>query len=173
MAVRPIVTLTSPNASVLRQRAKKIHRIDNSVRMLLDDLIDTVQAAHGAGLAAPQIGVPLRAIVTLVEDELRVVVNPEIVEESDDEQEADEGCLSIPGWWGPVKRKTSVTVRGMGRTGKTTKIKAHGLEARAFQHEVDHLNGTLFIDRMEDRTKLFQVRSEEEEEELEEDHVIA
>jgi peptide deformylase len=173
VGIRPIVILGEAGDSVLRQKAKKIHRVDNSTRRLVDDLIDTVQEAHGAGLAAPQIGVPLRAIVTHVDDQLRVVINPEIVHTSEDEEEADEGCLSIPGWWGPVKRKLAVTVKGVGRTGRPLKIKAEGLEARAFQHEIDHLNGVVFIERMEDRSKLYRVRSEAEEEEMEEEHVIA
>lgn len=159
--------------SVLRQKAKKIHRVDDSVRRLVDDLIDTVQAAHGAGLAAPQIGVPLRAIVTYVDEKLRVVINPEIVKLSEEQEERDEGCLSIPGWWGPVTRGISVTVKGIGRTGKPVKVKAEGLEARAFQHEVDHLDGVLFIDRMEDRSKLYKITAAEEEAEMEEEHVIA
>jgi peptide deformylase len=158
---------------VLRQRAKKVHRFDDSVQRLVDDLIDTVRDANGAGLAAPQIGVSLRAIVTYVEEKLQIVVNPEIVDESDEEIEAEEGCLSIPGWYGPVRRKEKVTVRGQNRKGKSIKIKAEGWEARAFQHEVDHLNGVLFIDRMDDRSKLHKVESEDEEEELEGEQVFA
>jgi peptide deformylase len=158
---------------VLRQKSKKVHRFDESVQRLIDDLVDTVHDAHGAGLAAPQIGVPLRAIVTFVDEKLQIVVNPEIVEESEEEIEAEEGCLSIPGWYGPVQRKEKVTVRGQNRKGKSIKIKAEGWEARAFQHEVDHLNGVLFIDRMDDRSKLHKVESEEEEEELEDEQVFA
>ncbi|HLJ68214.1 MAG TPA: peptide deformylase [Chloroflexota bacterium] len=169
MTVRRIVILGEP---VLRQKAKKIHRVDNSIRLLLDDMVETMKAAPGAGLAAPQVGVPLRAIVTNVDDKVRVVINPEIVEQSDEEYEDDEGCLSIPGWWGPVKRRTAVTVRGLGRTGKPVKIKAEGLEARCFQHEIDHLDGILFIDRMEDRSKLYKVESAREEQELEEEHAF-
>jgi peptide deformylase len=170
MAVRRIVIYGDP---VLRQKAKKIHRFDESVQRLIDDLVDTVHDANGAGLAAPQIGVPLRAIVTFVDEKLQIVINPEIVEESDEELEAEEGCLSIPGWYGPVRRKDKVTVRGQNRKGKSIKIKAEGWEARAFQHEVDHLNGTLFIDRMDDRSKLHKVESQEEEEELENEQVFA
>ena len=158
---------------VLKQKAKKVHRFDESVQNLIDDLVETVHAANGAGLAAPQIGVSLRAIVTLVDEKLQVVVNPEIVEESEEEIESDEGCLSLPGWYGPVRRKERVTVRGQNRKGKPIKIKAEGWEARAFQHEVDHLNGILFTERMDDRSKLHQVRSEEEEEELEDEQVFA
>src|SRR5207248_2777125 len=145
----------------------KIHRIDPSVRRLFDDLADTVREAPGVGLAAPQIGVPLRAIVTYLDEKINILINPQIVERSGEEVEDTEGCLSIPGWWGPVKRDPSVTVRGMGRTGKSLKIKAEGLQARVLQHEIDHLDGILFIDRMEDRSKLYRVESPAEEEELE------
>lgn len=170
MSVRRIVTYGDP---VLRQKAKKVHRVDPYIRQLVQDLVDTVQEARGAGLAAPQIGVPLRAIVTNVDDTLRVVLNPEIVDQSAEEVEAEEGCLSIPGWYGPVVRKERVTVRGLGRTGRPLKIKAEGWEARAFQHEVDHLNGVLFIDRMDDRSRLHKVESQEEEEELEDEQILA
>ena len=170
MTVRRIVTLGDP---VLQRKAKKVHRVDPYIRSLVADLIDTVRDANGAGLAAPQIGVPLRAIVTYVDEQLHVVLNPEIVDQSDEEIEADEGCLSIPGWYGPVKRKERVTVRGLSRTGKPTKVKSEGWEARAFQHEIDHLDGVLFIDRMDDRSKLHKVESDEEEEELENEQVIA
>ncbi|GAC1322041.1 MAG: peptide deformylase [Chloroflexota bacterium] len=170
MAVRDIVTLGAP---VLRQKAKKVRRVDAYVRQLVDDLIDTVHAANGAGLAAPQIGVPLRAIVTHVDEQLHVVLNPEFVSQSDEEVEGEEGCLSIPGWYGPVKRKERVTVRGLSRTGKPIKIKAEGWEARAFQHELDHLDGVLFTDRMEDTSLLHRAESREEEEELEDEQVFA
>jgi peptide deformylase len=170
LTVRQIVTLGDP---VLRRKAKKVHRVDSYIRGLIEDLIETVHEANGAGLAAPQIGVPLRAIVTNVDDKLHVVLNPEIVDESQEEIEADEGCLSIPGWYGPVKRRERVTVRGLGRTGKPVKLKTEGWEARAFQHEIDHLNGVLFIDRITDRSKLHKVESEQEEEELEQEQVFA
>jgi peptide deformylase len=173
LTVREIVTLGGPRESVLRQKAKKVRRVDPYIRQLVDDLIDTLRATpNGAGLAAPQIGVPLRAIVTNVDDKLNVVLNPEIVSQSEEEVEAEEGCLSIPGWYGPVRRKERVTVRGLSRTGKPVKLKSEGWEARCFQHEVDHLDGVLFIDRMDDRSKLHPARSEEEEEELEEEQAV-
>jgi peptide deformylase len=170
VGIRRIVQYAEP---VLRQKSKKVHRVDDSIQQLVQDLIDTVHDAGGAGLAAPQIGVPLRAIVTNIDDKLHVVINPELVEMSEEEVEGEEGCLSIPGWYGPVRRKERVTVRGLNRKGKPIKIKSEGWEARCFQHEVDHLNGVLFIDRMDDRSKLHKVETQEEEEELEEDQVIA
>lgn len=169
MTVREIVKIGEP---ILRQRAKRIHRVDDYTKRLVQDLIDTLHEANGSGLAAPQISVPLRAIITKVDEQIHVVLNPEIVKESDEEIEADEGCLSMPGWYGPVTRKERVTVRGLSRTGKPLKIKSEGWEARAFQHEVDHLDGVLFIDRMEDPSKLHKIETVEEEEELEEEHAI-
>jgi peptide deformylase len=171
VAIREIVTLGHP---VLKQKCKKIHRIDDSVRQLVEDLTETVGATpNGAGLAAPQIGVPLRAIVTHIDGKTRAVINPEIVETSEDEIEAEEGCLSIPGWYGPVWRKRQVLVRGLSPTGKRLKIKADEFEARVFQHEIDHLDGVLFIERMEDRNKLHRVESDEQEQELEDEQVFA
>ncbi len=170
MSVREIVQMGHP---VLRQRAKKIHRVDASIHRLVDDLVDTVHAANGAGLAAPQIGVPLRAIVTNVDDALQIVLNPEIVKESEAVEEGEEGCLSIRGWYGPVKRKERVTIRGLSLMGKPMKLKAEGWEARAFQHEIDHLDGILFIDRMEDRSLLHEVTDDEEEQELEDAQALA
>ena len=171
MAVREIVLLGDP---VLRQKSKKIHRVDDAAKQLVQDLADTVKATpNGAGLSAPQIGIPLRAIVTYVDDKLKILINPEVVEESEDVEEAMEGCLSIPGWYGPVQRPLRVTVRGLSKSGRPTKFKSEGLEARCFLHEIDHLNGVLFIDRLTDRSRLQKVDSEEEEEELEEEQVFA
>lgn len=170
MTVRPIVVLGNP---VLRQKARKVHRVDEYVRQLIDDLLDTVYDAPGAGISAPQLGVPLRIIINVADEREHVVVNPEIVSESDDVEEAEEGCLSIPGWWGPVTRPARVTVRGLSRTGKPIKIKAEGIEARCFQHEIDHLDGVLFIDRVKDRSALHKVESPAVEEEMEESHVYA
>jgi peptide deformylase len=136
---------------------------------LIGDLVDTVHDANGAGLAAPQIGVPLRAIVTLVDDNLKVLLNPEIAKESSEEVEGEEGCLSIPGWYGPVLRKSNVTLRGLSQTGKPVKLKAEGWEARAFQHEIDHLDGVLFLDRLTDRSRLHKVEPGEIDDEMEQD----
>lgn len=171
MASRTIVTIGHP---VLRQKAKKIHRVDASVKKLVEDLIDTVSATpNGAGLAANQIGVPLRALVTFVEHKPQVFINPEILDESEESVEGEEGCLSIPGWYGPVWRKERVTVRALNEKGKQFKVKASDFEARVLQHEIDHLNGTLFIDRMDDKSKLHRVESEDEEGELEDEQVFA
>ncbi len=169
VAARKIVTHPAP---ILRQKAKKIHRIDDSIKQLIDDMVETLHVANGAGLAAPQVGVPLRVIVTVVDDHLRVLLNPEIMEISGEEVEADEGCLSIPGWYGPVTRQERVVLRAMSRTGKPVKVKAGGWEARVFQHEVDHLNGILYTDRIEDKSQLHRVTDREEEAELEDEQAV-
>ena len=145
MAVRPILNFDQP---VLREKAKKVARVDTSIQRLIDDLAETMLAAPGAGLAAPQIGVPLRVCVVKGDDnQLWALVNPEIVK-SEGVQVGYEGCLSYPGWVGEVARYETVTVKGRNRRGKEVRIKSAGFTARAFQHELDHLDGVLFIDRL-------------------------
>jgi peptide deformylase len=160
MAVRPIIT--DQQHSVLRGKAKRVGRIDESIRRLIDDMIDTMRAAPGVGLAAPQVGVPLRVIVVEYEDQLYAVVNPEIIRR-EGEITDEEGCLSAPHWQGPVSRAASVVVKGRDRDGKEVRIKAEGWLARIFQHEIDHLEGTLFLDRVQDRSKIHWVEPAEEE----------
>jgi peptide deformylase len=145
MAVREILTVEHPT---LRQRAKKVPRVDASIVRLLDDLAETMIAAPGAGLAAPQIGVPLRAFVVRGEENQHyALVNPEVVK-ADGSQTDYEGCLSIPGWVGEVERAETVVVKGHNRKGKEVRVKAEGFTARAFLHELDHLDGVLFTDRL-------------------------
>lgn len=149
MSVRPVVQLGDP---VLRQKAKKVHHVDPNVDRLIDDLIDTVLDVPGSGLAAPQIGVPLRVIVTNYEDTLNILINPEIVWASEETEVHEEACLSIRGFMGPVERALRVEVRGLNRKGKKTKLRAKDWLARILQHEIDHLNGILYIDRVEDKS---------------------
>ncbi len=131
---------------VLREKAKPITKINESVHKLLDDLRDTMYSNKGVGLAAPQIGVLKRAIVVDAGEGLIELINPEILEASG--KEADlEGCLSIPGVLGEVERAASVVVHGLDREGREIKVQANGFCARALQHEIDHLDGVLFIDR--------------------------
>jgi peptide deformylase len=145
MAVREILTVEHPT---LRQRAKKVPRVDASIVRLLDDLAETMFAAPGAGLAAPQIGVPLRAFVVRGEENQHyALVNPEVVK-AEGSQTDYEGCLSIPGWVGEVERAETVVVKGQNRKGKDIRVKADGFTARAFLHELDHLDGVLFTDRL-------------------------
>jgi peptide deformylase len=145
VALRSILNFDQP---VLREKAKKVSRIDTSIQRLMDDLAETMLAAPGAGLAAPQIGVPLRvAVVKGDENQIWALANPEIVK-SEGVQVGYEGCLSYPGWVGEVARYETVTVKGRNRRGKEVRIKSSGFTARAFQHEIDHLDGILFIDRL-------------------------
>ncbi len=158
MAVRVMCRL--PNDLVLRQKAKKVTTIDGSIQRLIDDMVETMQQAAGVGLAAPQIGVSLRVVVIQLPDEEPVaLINPEIVKRAG-EREVMEGCLSVPGYVGDIRRSVSVTVKGRGRNGKAVRIKATGLRAQALEHELDHLNGVLFVDYVESPDKLHRVEAE-------------
>jgi peptide deformylase len=145
VAVRTILNFEQP---VLREKAKKVARVDSSIQKLLDDLAETMLDAPGAGLAANQIGVPLRVcVVKGDENQIWGLVNPVIVK-SAGSQVGYEGCLSKPGWVGEVERFDAVVVKGLNRHGKQVRIKSTGFTARAFQHELDHLDGVLFTDRL-------------------------
>ena len=149
-----------PVDPVLKQKAKRISRIDSSVQNLIDNMVDTMHQANGVGLAAPQVGVSLRVIVVQVPGEEPVaLINPEIVKHSG-EQEVTEGCLSLPGYYGELKRSAEVTVKGKDRRGKLIRIKATGLMAEALEHEIDHLNGILYIDHIESQEKLHKIQPE-------------
>ncbi|AWP28638.1 peptide deformylase [Paenibacillus vortex V453] len=144
MAIRIIVK--EPD-EVLHKKAKEVTKITPNVQKLLDDMADTMYDADGVGLAAPQVGILKRLIVIDAGDEhgLIKMINPEIVE-SEGEQFGPEGCLSIPGWNGDVRRAEKVTVKGLDREGNELIVTGTGLLARAFQHEIDHLNGVLFTE---------------------------
>lgn len=161
MAVRPIVLLGDP---ILRQKAKRISSYDNSIQQLIDDMVDTLHDAPGTGLAAPQVGVPLRIVVIEVDEQLTIMCNPEIIS-MEGEYEPVEGCLSIPGYEANVKRALKVVAKAKNRRGKEIKIKAEGLLAHAIQHEVDHLDGILYIDRLASMDLLRKVPTRAEEEE--------
>jgi peptide deformylase len=157
MAILPICHF--PNDPVLRQKAKRVSRIDKSIQRLIDDMIETMRQANGMGLAATQVGVPLRvAVLQIPDEEPMAIINPEIVKR-DGEQEVTEGCLSIPGYFGELKRSASVTVKGRDRQGKMIRIKATGLMAEALEHEIDHLNGILYIDHLDSQDKLHKVEA--------------
>ena len=167
VGVRPILTFDQP---ILREKAKKVSRVDTSIQRLIDDLAETMLAAPGAGLAAPQIGVRLRVcVVKGDENQIWALVNPEIVKH-DGVQVGYEGCLSYPGWVGEVARYETVVVKGRNRRGKEVRIKSGGFTARAFQHELDHLDGILFIDRL---TNLDTLRRVEELEAGEQEAAVA
>lgn len=150
---------------VLRQKAKLVQQVDARIRRLLDDMVDTMYAARGIGLAAPQVGISQRVIVVDIGDGPIRMVNPKIVGVGEEEEEATEGCLSIPGIVGEVWRSYNITVRGLDENGKPVKLDAEGLLARVFQHEIDHLDGRLFIDIATDVREATAKELEEETEE--------
>ncbi len=164
--IRPILLADEP---ILRQKAKRVRRFEGAIQALVDDMVETMHQAKGVGLAAPQIGVPLRLIVVeLPEDhednssgKLFVLFNPEIVKSSEEDEEEEEGCLCLPGYVGTVRRANSVTVKGQDRQGRERRIKAEGFLARVFQHEIDHLNGILYLDHLESPDALRRLPTEE------------
>lgn len=145
MAILPIRRAGDP---VLREKARRVRKIDSSIQKLIEDMWETMYDAPGVGLAAPQVGVPLRVIVIDVpEHEPIALVNPEIVKRSG-ERRVDEGCLSVPGFRGEITRSVKVVAKGIDpATGKEVRIKAENdLLAEALEHEIDHINGILYID---------------------------
>jgi len=150
MALRPIITLPDPK---LRLVSRKIERIDESLRRLIDDMIETMHEAPGVGLAAIQVGEPIRVLVVDVakKDEPpqpQVFVNPEIAWLSEERATYEEGCLSIPEYYAEVERPASARARALDRDGKLRETLAEGLLATVLQHEIDHLDGVLFIDHI-------------------------
>jgi len=145
MAIRTIIYLPDPR---LRRVAQKIETFDDELQLLIDDMFDTMYYAHGVGLAAPQIGINLRlSVVDVKGDKTQqlVLANPEIIS-SEGAIEFMEGCLSVPGAYDHVTRAGKVTIRAQDRFGKLFEMSAEGLMAECFQHEIDHLNGKLFVD---------------------------
>jgi len=160
MAVLEIRTLPDP---VLRRKAKRVTTIDGSIQKLIDDMIDTLRAVHGAGLAAPQIGVSLRiAVIGISEKEVITLINPEIVRR-EGVRVVEEGCLSYPGYYGEIKRSEVVKVKAQNRQGKQFRLRGEGLLAHALEHETDHLNGILYIDHVESPDKLWEATSQDSE----------
>jgi peptide deformylase len=145
MAVFPIRQFGDP---VLRQKAKPVETVTDEIRKLIRDLTETMRAAPGVGLAAPQIGIPKRVIVWEFEGDSGALVNPEVVEGNGSEVD-EEGCLSLPGLSYEVERAERVRVEGTGEDGGKVSFEAYGMKARIIQHEVDHLDGVLFIDRLD------------------------
>lgn len=163
MTVRTIHVLPDP---VLRQKAKKVPKIDNSVQRLIDDMIETMKAAAGVGLAAPQVGVPLRvAVIEMPGDEVIVLINPEIIKKQG-ERLVQEGCLSIPGYQGEISRSVWVKVKAKDRQGRSLRIKGEELLAQALEHEIDHLDGVLYVDRLDEPDKLWKTTSDSAQEGL-------
>lgn len=157
MAVREIIT---PQNAILRKKANKVTNFaDPKLQKLIDDMVETMHDAGGVGLAAPQVAISQRVLVIQLPDDdeskeeygedagvLFTIINPEIVKASAEVVEGVEACLSIPGYFGRIDRHVAVTVQAQDRTGKQIRIKARDWLARVFQHEIDHLNGVLYID---------------------------
>jgi peptide deformylase len=174
MAIR---SLAATNDPVLREKAQKVRDFGPDLQSLIDDMVETMRDAPGLGLAAPQIGVSLRlAVIELPEEDeeaeengeskdpylgkLIVLCNPEIVK-TWGEEEGQEGCLSLPVYVGEVKRAARVVVKAQDRHGNQIRLRAEGLMARVLQHEIDHLNGHLFVDRVESLDKLYRIEPSE------------
>ncbi|HEY7194405.1 MAG TPA: peptide deformylase [Gemmatimonadales bacterium] len=148
MTVRTLHVLGSP---VLRQQSPPVARVDDAVRQLVDDLFETMRAAKGVGLAANQIGVAQRVAVVDIGDEdppPLALINPVILDRGDELETAEEGCLSIPDIFGDVERPAHIVLEALDRDGKKFRVEAHGYKARAIQHEIDHLDGILFLDHL-------------------------
>jgi peptide deformylase len=150
MTIKPLIILPDP---LLRQVSKPIERVDSDLQRLADDMLDTMYDAPGIGLAAVQIGVPRRMLVIDVaregeEKQPLVFINPEIVASSDERSVYEEGCLSIPDYYAEVERPATVSVKYLDRDGKEQTVEADSLLATCLQHEIDHLNGVLFIDHI-------------------------
>lgn len=145
MALLKVRTLGDP---VLRSKAKKVEEVNEKTNQLIDNMFETMYAEDGVGLAAPQVGMLKRiAVVDIQEDNPIVLINPEIIEE-EGKAIMEEGCLSIPNRTGDVIRSRKIKVRSLDREGNQVEFEAEGFEARAIQHEMDHLDGVLFIDKM-------------------------
>ena len=172
MTLCTIVTAENP---LLRKKSKKVRRFGDDLKGLVKDMFDTMHAYSGLGLAAPQIGVLQRVFIVELPPEVDendkviapaeqyVLVNPEIVRRRG-EQEMEEGCLSVPGYRGLIKRATLVTIKGQDVNGKRVRYRATELLAQAFQHENDHLDGILYLDRLESPDKLWRIPVDQEEE---------
>jgi peptide deformylase len=166
MAKREILTVPEP---ILRQQAKTVSKIGPDTKRLVDDMVATMRGVNGLGLAANQVGVMLKVFVYDDGTGLGVMINPKIIRTSG-EQTGVEGCLSVPGLQGEVTRANEVVIKGTDLSGKSVRIKAEGMKARIFQHEFDHLNGTLFIDRVNPDT--LQYITEEEADGEQSDSVV-
>jgi len=148
VTLRPLHLLGSP---ILRQRAAPVSQVDDAVRRLVDDLFETMQAAKGVGLAANQVGVAHRVAVVDVGDQgppPLVLINPSISDRSEETETAEEGCLSVPEIYGDVDRPLTITVAAIDRDGRPYRVELTGYKARAVQHEIDHLDGVLFLDHV-------------------------
>ena len=168
MAVREVITVGDAR---LRERARPLKAITPEIRQLADDMVETMHAYDGIGLAATQIAETHRLIVIEIPEdeeiwgsgELYVVINPEIIKESRETDIGTEGCLSVPGYLGEVERAEEVLVRGVDLQGRKFRLRPRGFLARVFQHEIDHLDGVLYIDRLTAPDRIWEVKPGTEE----------
>lgn len=159
MSIRNIITIENP---ILRQKASKVRHFDASLQRLIDDMFETMHESNGAGLAAPQIALSIRVFVAQFEDQKVALFNPEIVK-AEGEELGTEGCLSIPGFRGDnIRRATKILVKGQDVRGKPVRVTAEGWFARIIQHEIDHLDGILYLDRLDRAEDLYEVVPEDE-----------
>ena len=164
--VRKIRMIGDP---VLRKKAKKVEKLSKDHQKLIDDMVVTMHAANGVGLAAPQVGISERiAVVEMEKDEnipgsgeTYILINPEISKASEETDDHAEGCLSIPGWQGEVTRPLRVTVKAMDRKGNRIKFDVEGHVARAIQHEIDHLDGVLYVDKLVAPDRIWRIQDDE------------
>ena len=167
MAIVPIYEFPH---EVLRRKARKVKKFDDSINRIAEDLVDTMQNAQGVGLAANQIGILKRIIaIQLPEEDPRVYINPEIIEK-EGEREVTEACLSVPGYTGIITRSIWVKAKACDREWKNVRIKAEGLLAQALEHEIDHLNGILYMDHLNEHQKLQKIEHEINIEEIHEEN---
>lgn len=163
MAVLPLVHAPNP---VLRRKTKQVKKVDRRVRKLVDDMIETMHDAQGVGLAANQVGISLRvAVIQLPKDEdATVLINPKVTRKKGERELEGEGCLSVPGYRGTVKRAETIRVRALNINGKEFRIRAaEDLLAQALEHETDHLDGLLYLDRLVSEDAIWKERPLEEE----------
>ena len=169
MTLQTIITLGDPR---LRLKGEPVDSFGKYLHELLDDLTETMRAAPGVGLAAPQIGIALQAAVVEVGDSVHELVNPRIIKGEGDDRDL-EGCLSIPGYVAYVTRREKVWVVAQNRHGRKIKVAGSGLLSRALQHEIDHLNGKLYIDYLDSMDDLLSVQQLRDEEEIEDEAELA
>jgi len=171
MSLRRIVTISDADSAVLRQRTRKVRSFGAELEALANDMLETMRESYGLGLAAPQVGLPMRMFVAEVpldeeepeETKAYVFVNPKIIKASRQEVQREEGCLSIPGIYGQIWRADEVVVKAQDPHGKEFRLRARGLLARVIQHEVDHLDGILFVDRVAEEDGLYRYVEKDEE----------
>ena len=164
MAILTIIQYPNP---VLRKKSRPVKKVDARIKLLIADMIETMHCAPGVGLAAPQVGENIRLIVIDVGEGAFAVINPKITKKNKELQSFEEGCLSFVGLVGPVLRPSKITVDGLDKNGKHLTIEAEGLLATVLQHEIDHLDGTVFLDHIKDKSLIREVSRKEEEDKKE------